>query len=229
MKKLPSPEEVKASKLTATRDYLAHAESVMSELLAPLFGSDHIQGTEDLDVVLQHGVRLRKIVMALRRFPRFDIACLSAMKEWEHKPTKTKFYVPSFGVCSYDSLNRIEFHLEQFNSMNVGSQTISFSSTLQGENMETARRFSKSGDFANDPFRLEALAPRIPMDVTKRVEGVRDCFERLSLAWDADWAQRPVADPIVIGEVAGTFFLVDKYDLSKLERYVSSEMTRGPV
>jgi hypothetical protein len=59
----------------------------------------------------------------------------------------------------------------------------------------------------------------VPQSVAAHVEEVGHMFDGLFVAWEADW-QTAKGDPIVIGRIADVYFLVDSWDLTKLETYI---------
>lgn len=61
----------------------------------------------------------------------------------------------------------------------------------------------------------------IPKTVAAKVEEVKGKFDQLYVAWEADWA--PGGDPIVLGQKGDYWFIIDKWDVTKLESYVISE------
>jgi hypothetical protein len=65
----------------------------------------------------------------------------------------------------------------------------------------------------------------IPQGVKAKLDDVRDKFNRVYIAWEADWQTAPQGDPLLIGEIEGVYFLIDKWDTTKLESYIASEFT----
>jgi hypothetical protein len=242
MSKLRSPEEIKASNLEATAKYLEHAESTLSELLGQLFGQedDRVNLVDDADGFLYHGMELRAFVMALRRYPTFDPACLTAMKKFTYVQrvgsvdVSVDVMVPTFGVASLfnaGSGRRCEFNLlYDRNQFEFGKDIIGFSGDFQAKNIETMRgkNMDRSSDWTTGT--LAARVPVIPNDVQRRTEEARPIFgSQISVVWEAEWGLRPIEDPLIVGHVFNKHFLIDQYDVTKLERYISSEMTRGPL
>jgi hypothetical protein len=236
--RLRTPEEVKASQIEETKKYLAHAEGVMSELLGPLFGPEdkRIHGLHELNHVLCEGMKLRGLIMALRRYPRFDPACLSAMKPFvytERVGSENKsvpVMVPTFGVVQIDfSRGEANFNLNKTgNTYSIGRNTVAFNSQLENQNSNIMRE-ARLGQGQWNGGTLSARVPNIPTDVRSRIDDARPCFETMHIVWEAEWSNAPVVDPLIIGEACDYLFLVDKYDVTKLERYISSEMTQDPL
>lgn len=239
MGKLRSPEEVQASREKQSAEYLAHAEDVLSELIGKLFGpaDERVDGTEAVNAVRYHGMGLRQLVMAYRRYPTFDPSCLITMKEFKYTVRvgghnlSAMVFVPKFGVCdAYNHNGEVRFDLlgEQ-NCFNFGTEgAIRFDHRLQGSNREALKAANLEPQGWSDR-QLRAIMPKVPADVRKRMEAARPCFDRMSIVWEAEWSNAPVVDPLIIGHVLDKHFLVDQYDVTKLERYVSSEMTRPPL
>jgi hypothetical protein len=237
--KLRSPEEIKASKIEATAKYLEHAENVLSELIGPLFGpeDERIQGTNELSsMYLIKAMGLRQLVMAMRRYPIFDPSCLSSMKKYTHKVQtgsewkEIQVLVPTFGVAPYRSgIPQATFNLNsERNVFELGSITkiyFNFDSQRRNDQAMRAARVDQTWGAGE----LRAAMPTVPVDVQKRVDEVSTCFDHISVVWEAEWGPAPVVDPLIIGSVDEYHFLVDQYDVTKLERYISSEMTKRPL
>ena len=86
----------------------------------------------------------------------------------------------------------------------------------QGGQFRFGEFFAK-GDY----FTTSTAMPKsvVPASVAAHVDGVRERFDELLVAWEADW--QPVkGDPIVIGRRGSYYYLVDSWDLSKLESFV---------
>jgi len=231
MAKLLSPEERTAKKVEVTKKFLERAETTLAELLGPYFGIDRQEGTAELDHFAAEAMKVWKLSMALRRFPIFDPKCLSSMKEFIYvrrvgsEDLKIKVMVPTFAIVAWNNRVR-EFYLgHTSNKMLLGSDMIDFDIDLQHQNCEALAKHRLHGEMDS---RLTAVRPNIPVDVERRVSGLIDCFEYVSVVWEAEWSIAPVKDPLVIGTVLERHFLIDQYDTTKLERYISSEMTSGP-
>lgn len=79
-----------------------------------------------------------------------------------------------------------------------------------------------------DRTQLTANAPSIPASVCRRINAASPEFDAMKLVWEAEWKAAPVQDPLVIGLLGDRCFLVDQYDVTKLERYIVSEMCQNP-
>lgn len=238
MSKLRSPEEIKASKVEATVKYLEHAEVVLSELLGQIFGpeDERIHLTDEAECIRYRTMGVRHLVMAMRRYPSFDPACLSAMKKFMYvrrvgsHDISADVMVPTFGIAGLNFGHPCEFNLlAENNAFEFGHGHIRFSAELQRANCAAlmAKELNRSQEWTAG--KLFAATPTIPKDVQRRIEEARPCFDRISIVWEAQWSNAPVEDPLIIGHILDKHFLVDQYDVTKLERYISSEMTRGPL
>jgi hypothetical protein len=77
---------------------------------------------------------------------------------------------------------------------------------------------------------LKVQCPAIPGAILKNLEKVSGRFERTEIIWEAQWsAYAEVKDPLIIGTIGMTSFLIDQFDATKLERYVMGEFCRKPV
>jgi len=76
---------------------------------------------------------------------------------------------------------------------------------------------------------IETIAPRIPDSISRRVllQPVK-LLDRLNLVWEASWKVAPAKDPLIIGVIEHFYFLLDQWEPTQLERYVTSEFVRKP-
>ena len=72
-----------------------------------------------------------------------------------------------------------------------------------------------------DSFGEQTAYPKsvVPESVSAIVDEVRDRFDEILVAWEADWQPRK-GDPIVIGRKEGYFYVVATWDLTQLESFV---------
>ena len=73
-------------------------------------------------------------------------------------------------------------------------------------------------------FRSTYPNKTIPETIKAQVENNKEHFDKLFVAWEADWLPDP-KDPIVIGQKGRFYFIVATWDLTKLESYVCAEFS----
>ena len=172
---------------------------------------------------------LTNLCWAIQAFPRFDIGVLSLLKgeafvfeQGGGRSVKVDLFVPKFAWqdASQSQLGRgASFSpAMQDNAWLTSRCRVQFDNRLINQNRETMQRL---GLHAGQD--LTAAAPIIPASVASRIRELSPMFDKVIVAWDAEWQPRPLGDPLVIGEISDMFFLLDQFDVTKLERYVVSE------
>jgi hypothetical protein len=169
---------------------------------------------------------------AMRTLPSFDVQCLSRLKEQEiefedrssSRIVKRTLFVPAFAWMSWQGRgsrgmeimigSRGEFGASYHFS---NGRSIVFDADIFVRKNEAIIGIGGGG------IRLTARAPEVPASVQRRVGAVEGRFDSVNLVWEAEWTPRPLADPLVIGSIFGQHFLIDQYDVTKLERYIASE------
>lgn len=179
--------------------------------------------------------RIQNLCWAYRKFPVFDTSCMSRMKkqmflnlqpEPFSKP-KTKGFtgdlsVPVFAIDFYPGSPMSWDFVGPYHS----ARNVSLPSNLVNKNQEiiqkhVGRRYNSS------PFKIQTNPPEIPSNVQKNVEKIRNRFDCIALVWEAEWVPTQVRDPLVIGRLHGHYFLLDQFDLTKMDRYIVSEFCQG--
>jgi len=171
--------------------------------------------------------RARKLVRALTRFPRFDTSILAQMKAIDfefNSDKKVHLFVPVFGCVPF-GLSK-DFTLGWCPTAYCHELGPSYDQALLGANDQAIRQ---AGLYNGMDTMLHARVPVVPKLVTERVEAVIHDFDRTFLAWEAEWKLAPVADPLVIGTIGDHAFLLEHYNMTKVEDYVSREFTTPPT
>lgn len=173
------------------------------------------------------GNKLLHLIAATRRFPMFDPACLSRMSEHTIKLQDGKpatLWLPLFAwVGWYDAQNGGKRTIElRFREVAFGERSIIFDPTKilfneQGLGQRQDRW---------DP--LTARCPKVPASVASRVDAIPPIFDSIHVVYEAEWVPSVAKDPLVIGQVGGHCFLIDQWDMTSLERYVSNEFCVNP-
>jgi len=86
---------------------------------------------------------------------------------------------------------------------------------------------TSAGNFA-DVFRKTNListgtsspASEVPDEAMAIAQEVGREFDRIAVAWEADWVD-DAGDPLMIGEIDGIWFLLAKWDTTALESYIA--------
>jgi len=182
--------------------------------------------TEDSIAVRHYLWRALQLSAAFRRYPVFDPSCLSAMKKITARTgsAEVDVWVPTFAWMQCDSnwLRSIEIHLPRLGGMGEGAMSARFSDEMSNQN-DVALRGSRN---ESGNLRLTATPPVIPVDVKKKIAAARQMFGEIYMVWDAEWLPRPVGDPLIVGVIDKHCFLIEKFDATKVEHYVSSEYCR---
>jgi hypothetical protein len=187
--------------------------------------------------LLDEPERLLRMVVnyawAMRTFPSFDIQCLSRLKEQEveyvnrheNRIMKRTLFVPAFAWKPWQG------HGSSGSDITVGDSGGGWGGAFHfatGRNIVFdldifIRKNEAIIGIGVGGVRLTARPPEVPASVQRRVGAVADRFEDVNLVWEAEWQPRPLGDPLVIGSIFGQHFLIDQYDVTKLERYIASE------
>jgi hypothetical protein len=81
-------------------------------------------------------------------------------------------------------------------------------------------RFQEERAFVTKP------RSKIPQRVKHHLKDIEHEFDDIYVAWEAIWENVPQNignDPLLIGECGGAYFLIDQWDTSKLETYITKE------
>lgn len=203
-------------------------EQVENEIEALLDGiSDH-EGEEDLvyQQVIAALCRAERTAWIARRFPVFDLGCLSRMKRQKlllggHG---LDLWVPTLVASWYvrGSVNTVDWiPTEDLYRYGYSSSPFPY---FDGRFLQQNRELLYNSGLGNT--QLSAQAPTVPLDVRRRVSKLEGKFDGFRLVWEAEWEPIPVGDPLVLGVIGDLHFLVDQFDLTKLERYISGEYCR---
>lgn len=93
------------------------------------------------------------------------------------------------------------------------------------------REFFRLAGLFGNPV-LVAEEPMAPSGVRRRVNKLMPLFSQVVTLWEAEWKleNRRVqgVDPLVLGEKLGLWFVIDRWDLTKLESYIDAEFSSRP-
>lgn len=217
-------EQIQAERVSAVSEYADKTAKVIEGAILP-----HLP---DVDLIARADKQLRRVysyLWALRSLPIMDISFLSAIEDREAtitdrrtgKPVTIKTAMPVFAVLPWSMAGGSSEMRGATSGLCVGNDHLSYKRTC----------FEILGEFGRDlsfdiGVQWSARCPIPPPSVVDRVESVKDRFDFVTIAWEAEWVPTPVKDPLVIGTVLDRHFLIDEYDLTKRERYVRSEFTR---
>jgi hypothetical protein len=170
---------------------------------------------------------------AMRTFPSFDVQCLSRLKEQEvefvdrpsNRIVKRALFVPAFAWRQWGGGTSGGMEITVGNSGGGWGDAFHFATrrNIVFDSDIFIRKNEAIIGIGAGGARLMARSPEVPQSVQYRVGAVADRFEDVNLIWDAQWQPRPLGDPLVIGSIFGQHFLIDQYDVTKLERYIVSE------
>lgn len=168
---------------------------------------------------------------AMRTFPLFDVACLSRLREFEFEkfPCRSgamftgKLYLPYFAWTDFGQDQTPFYSLSGYSgsALPMGRFSSCISINFPFEIVRKNEGRIPSGH----AMELMARAPVVPESVKRKVSGVKDRFDAVNLVWEAEWEPAPVKDPLVVGVIYDRAFLLDQFDVTKLERYIISEFT----
>lgn len=141
--------------------------------------------------------KLDLIETMAKRFKRIDIKFLTIVKQGNT--------LPSFAVLPVDDYR--------------SGSTCSFNGYMSGYDDGLFRDlFSKMTSLSSG---TATPAHQIPDDAEAILSEVKGDFDRVLVAWEAEWQPLVDADPLMIGEIDGIWFLLAKWDTTKLESYVA--------
>lgn len=230
--------------------------SLSEESLRSLMGQCPAEPTEDAKQVLFLVSAAARLAHAYQSYPVFDWGCLSLMRQdaalglfvpkfafadltlgrelrqvWSPSSDQARFHA---GRAVYYPAGLIQRNTEILQRP-TRSQEFKDGFTVSrkppgGESLAELRDLRRrlEGGAPVDRAQLTATAPSIPESVRRRIDAASPQFDAMKLVWEAEWTADPVKDPLVIGLLGDKCFLVDQYDVTKLERYIVSEMCQNP-
>jgi len=119
--------------------------------------------------------------------------------------------VPKFALLEYDSFKSGD-----------KSCVLSQSGYLMDDQSRRFGELFARGDFFSDLTAMPKMV--VPEDVDAQVTMIRDEFDEVLVAWEADWQPRK-GDPIVIGRKGALYFMIATWDMTKLESFVANTLT----
>ncbi len=177
------------------------------------------------------------LAWALRTFPIFDTSCLRMMRK--EKGLKVQLQGRWGGDAQLDL--ELDLWVPVFAMGPLGhgvSSRTMFTPTydnycghvIEKEMVSDNQREIQTKVKNGTTVTLHAQCPAIPGAILKNLDKVSGRFERTEIIWEAKWsAYAEVDDPLIIGTIGATSFLIDQFDATKLERYVMGEFCRKPV
>lgn len=241
--KLVDRRRLEEAKETSTKEYaefVAKADESLSALLKQIpAGHMDVYGyhsrpreISELEILVS---KARNLAWALRTFPIFDPSCLRMMR----KEKGLKVHIK--GAWSGDPALDIQLDIwvPVFASGPVSTQDIvraSFVPTIDSHAgyaidrmMVEENQREIHAKFKNGSITLHATCPSVPAVIIQNLNRLAGRFERTEIVWEAQWsAYAEVKDPLIIGIIGNTSFLIDQFDATKLERYVMSEFCARP-
>ena len=158
-------------------------------------------------VIAQKRKKLDSIERMASRFKRIDIKFLSI-------PSKGDQSLPAFAVLPFE-----EYKAGVLCNYDGNAQGYSWpcSSGVDSHNFVDVLKLS------SNLFGAAAAAPtsQITDEALAIASDVGSEFDRIMVAWEANWAEN-AGDPLMIGEIDGVWFLLAKWDTTSLESYVAS-------
>lgn len=151
--------------------------------------------------------KLASIEKNARRFKRIDIQFLSIASKDEGYPKFAILPIENYRLnqaCNWDGMNRCY--------------------TWQGESRGFEKLFRQKSSMST----AASTTPKepIPDSVVATIDEVKGDFDRIMIAWEADWTVSPEGDPLVIGEIDGVWFLLAKWSTTDLETFVANDFVR---
>jgi hypothetical protein len=168
------------------------------------------------------------LAWAFQNFPTFDINCLSRLEKREIVEGKARIeiFAPAFAWSENIRYPKMEWRFlgNEGRPQPFGTCHVYFDQEIVRKNADA---LPKGHDRWNSDT-LRAKGPTIPTVVGRRVDEVSSRFDNVLIIWEAEWQPAPLRDPLVVGEIAKNFFLIDQFDVTKLERYILSEFCKSP-
>lgn len=184
--------------------------------------------------------RVKNFCWAIRTFPTFDPSCLGRMVKQHVKafdPDDRRFdqdkkpifegdlWLPAL-ACAKETQQWEATCLTNY--MPAGGVGAEIPEKYIQENKALIEAYRQTHKVNNWTVRFTAQAPAWPQEVYNRVARHEKHFEYIATVFEADWVPSVVKDPLVIGYALDRWFVIDKFDLTQLERYVSSEYCQDP-
>jgi len=183
--------------------------------------------------------KISNLAWALRKYPIIDVSFFSmsrrdliSVSQPNGTAKEIMLWVPVF-AAGHATMSGL------MGSMGMGSTDtsatfdpqyghVSFDFTRPAETQMQINRdeISRQGLYGSS-ITLKAMRPRIPAKVMAHVNDISGKFDQTALVWEASWKGEVRVDPFIIGQMFDTWFLIDQFDLSKMEHYVLSEFVKS--
>jgi hypothetical protein len=165
----------------------------------------------------------------ISQFPIFDPVGVERSKFQEFTlpglDVKVGFHLPVFANAPYPQRFAVRYYPDN-HSFYSGPLPMHVKHEGHNYRMQMLLRDHR---FRLDYF--ETISPEIPLAVRAKVDPIAKQFIQIATVFEAEWELHgfPIntaADPFVIGQKEGVWFLLAAWDLTKMESYVVSEFVR---
>lgn len=231
------------SQTVKVRGILAQAVAELSAVTAALeLGKEGLRAStrEIVDAIIAGTDRVTRLAAAFRRFPMFDTSVVSRMipktltfRRGGQK-AEIEMVLPAFGYGRINNIGStpqdIRYRFNEYGGPQIqdhfGYHLLNWTNEVIQNNLDALKSLGSVGQAD-----IVTKCPAIPADVKRRVQDAADEFKFDSLAavWEAEYTVSAPKDPLIIGRLSGYDFLVDQYDPSKMERYITAEFSTPPV
>ena len=177
--------------------------------------------------------KISNLAWALRKYPIIDISFFSMSRRDlipVSQPTgpakEIMLWVPVFaaGHATMSMLMGSTDTPATFDP-NYGNVGFDFTKPAEIQMQINREELSRQGLYGQG-ISLKAVRPKIPAKIMTHVNEVASKFDQTLLVWETSWKGEVRVDPFILGQMFDTWFLIDQFDLSKMEHYVLSEFVK---
>jgi hypothetical protein len=180
--------------------------------------------------------RLSRIAWAFQRFPILDVKILSRLRrqtfliEGRDGKHQTEFYVPELYWCnSYQNGHTVSWHVGCYAKYGALEHSAHLGCDIYVKYDESAIEHNRKANQGQDWLSINTSSPPTPIDVERRMSKLGRNFDETKIIFEASWEPIIKPDPLVVGIIGKYCFIIDHFDVSKLERYVLAEFVTKPT
>jgi hypothetical protein len=182
--------------------------------------------------------KIARIAWAFQRFPILDVKILSRLRRQTFQidgrdgtKRQTEFYVPELFWCSnYQVGHALSWHVGCYAKYGgSGEHCAHLGCDIQVKYDESAIEHNRQASDGRDWLAINTSTPPVPIDVERRISKLGQNFDEVKIIFEAAWEPIIKPDPLVVGIIGKHCFIIDHFDVSKLERYVLAEFVTKPT